>query len=119
MRNFKKIKAWQHADNLVVKIYSTTQLFPKEELYGLVSQLRRAASSIPANIAEGANRQHKKEYLHFLYVANGSLGETMYFTHLAHRLGYLTDNNYDDITKTQEEVSKTIYGLIKAVKSEA
>jgi four helix bundle protein len=68
-RDFKNIKAWQYADDLCVLIYARTQQFPKEELYGVTSQLRRAAISVPANIAEGASREHNCEYLHFLYIA--------------------------------------------------
>ena len=64
-RDFKNIKAWQYADDLAVLVYSKTRSFPKEELYGITSQLRRAAVSVPTNIAEGASREHKKEYLHF------------------------------------------------------
>ncbi len=82
-RDFKNIKAWQYADDLAVLAYSKTRSFPKEELYGITSQLRRAVVSVPANIAEGANREHKKEYLHFLYIARGSMAETEYLLHLS------------------------------------
>ncbi len=88
MRNFKNIKAFQLSDNLVVEVYKVTKYFPKEELYGLTSQLRRASLSVPTNIAEGASRQHKRDYLNFLYIARGSLAETEYLLHLANRLGY-------------------------------
>jgi len=71
MRDFKNIKAWQYADDFAAIVYSKTKSFPKEELYGLTSQLRRAAISVPSNIAEGASREHKREYLHFLYVSRG------------------------------------------------
>jgi len=73
MRNFKNIKAWKHANDLAVVVYSKTKVFPKEEMYGLSSQLRRAAVLVPANIAEGAGRGTLREYLHFLYIARGSL----------------------------------------------
>lgn len=82
-RDFKKIKAWQYADDLAVLVYSKTKSFPREELYGITSQLRRAAVSVPTNIAEGASREHKKEYVHFLYIARGSIAETEYLLHLA------------------------------------
>ncbi|MBN1688104.1 MAG: four helix bundle protein [Candidatus Omnitrophica bacterium] len=75
MRDYKKIKAYQNAEKLALEIYSVTKRFPKEELYGLVSQLRRAAVSVTANIAEGASRQHKKDYLNFLFMARGSVSE--------------------------------------------
>jgi len=93
-RDFKNIKAWQHADDLAVMVYQKTKDFPREELYGLTSQLRRAAVSTPTNIAEGAGREHKREYLHFLYISRGSLGETRYLLHLSNRLGYQKKSDY-------------------------
>lgn len=75
MRDYKNIKAYQLADDLVVEIYKATRNFPKQEQYGLTSQLRRAALSVPTNIAEGASRKHKPDYLHFLYIARASIAE--------------------------------------------
>ena len=72
-RDFKRIKVWQLADELVLNVYQATKTFPKEELYGIVSQLRRTAVSIPTNVAEGSPRKSNKEYLQFLYIAKGSL----------------------------------------------
>jgi len=83
---------WKLADDLTVLIYERTRRFPKEELYGLTSQVRRAASSVPANIAEGSARESQRDYLHFLYIARGSLTEAQYFLHLSHRLGYLKES---------------------------
>src|SRR5215467_760765 len=88
MRDYTKIEAWQLADDLAVKVYGHTKGFPREETFGLTRQIRDAASSVPANIAEGSARESHKEYLHFLYIARGSLAETQYFVHLAKRLGY-------------------------------
>jgi len=119
MRDFKNIKAWKHADDLAVAVYSKTKIFPKEEMYGLTSQLRRAAVSVPANIAEGAGRGTLKEYLHFLYIARGSLSETGYLIHLSCKLGYFAKKDYEELTSLVTEVSKTLYGLISAVKKEA
>src|SRR5436309_3755017 len=90
MRDYTKIEAWRLADDLTVAVYERTRLFPREEIYGLTSQLRRAAYSVPANIVEGASRESKRDYLHFLYIARGSLSETQYFLHFAQRLGYLS-----------------------------
>src|SRR5436305_10633231 len=73
MRDYTKIEAWKLADDLTVAIYERTRLFPREEIYGLTSQLRRAAYSVPANIVEGASRESKRDYLHFLYIARGFL----------------------------------------------
>lgn len=118
MRDYRKIKAWQLADDLVVNVYKTTRSFPKDEVYGLTSQIRRAAYSVPANIAEGASRSTAKDYLHFLYIARGSCSETQYFLHLARRLDYLDSQTYDAVIVTANENAQTLYGLIKAVESE-
>jgi len=118
-RDFTKIKAWEHADDLCVAIYRLTRQFPKEELCGLTSQLRRAAVSVAANIAEGAGRQTKKDYLHFLYIANGSLAEVRYHLHLSKRLDILSSDQYRQISESQAEAASTLRGLIKAVQKEA
>jgi four helix bundle protein len=117
-RDFKNIKAWQFADDLAVEIYSVTKSFPKEELYGLTSQLRRAGVSVPTNIAEGASREYKKEYFHFLTVARGSISEVEYLLHLSSRLGYLDNSNYKRLEGLRVEAGRTLYGLIEAVKKE-
>ena len=117
-RNFKNIKAWQYADDLAVLVYCKTKSFPREELYGITSQLRRAAVSAPTNIAEGASREHKREYVHFLSVARGSIAETEYLLHLAKRLEYLQDNEYKKLEDLRKETAKTLHGLINSVKKE-
>src|SRR6266704_1410049 len=91
MRDYTKIEAWKLADDLTVAMYECSRSFPREEIYGRTNQLRRASYSVPANIVEGSSRESKKDYLYFLYIARGSLSETQYFIHLAHRLGYLSD----------------------------
>ena len=118
-RDFKNIKAWQYADDLAVLVYSKTRSFPKEELYGITSQLRRAVVSVPTNIAEGASREHKKEYLHFLYVARGSMAEAEYLLHLSRRVGYLKDDEYIQVEDPRKEAAKTLQGLINSVRKEA
>ncbi len=90
MRNYTKIEAWKLTDDLTVQIYEITRAFPREEMYGISSQLRRASYSVPANIAEGASRESVRDFLHFLQIARGSLSETDYFVHLAERLHYVT-----------------------------
>ncbi len=117
-RDFKNIKAWPHADDLAVLVYSVTRSFPREELYGMTSQLRRAAVSAPANIAEGASREHEKEYLHFLNVARGSIAEVEYLLHLSERIGYLKDNEYERAELVRKETAKTLHGLINSVKQD-
>jgi four helix bundle protein len=118
MRDYTKIKAWQLADDLTVAVYRVSKTFPREEIYALASQLRRAAYSVPANIVEGASRKTKKDYLHFLYIARGSLNEARYFLHLAKRLGYLTDEDESTLAAQAEETSRTLTGLIRAVEKE-
>ena len=118
MRDYRKIKAWQHSDKLVIEIYRVTQNFPQEEKFGLTSQLRRAAYSVPANIAEGANRESQKDYLRFLYISRASLSETDYFLHLAKELGYLNLEEHTRLNKMLLEARKTLYGLIKYVAKE-
>ncbi len=119
MRDYRKIKVWQLGDDLTVEVYRVSADFPREETYGLTSQLRRAAYSVPANICEGASRSGSKEFLQFLYIARGSSNETQYFIHLAHRLGYLHDDQFGKIEQQAQEVGKTLTGLIKAVEREA
>jgi four helix bundle protein len=119
MRNYTKILAWQKADDLTVAVYEATKAFPKEEAYALTSQLRRAAYSVPANITEGSARESQKDYLHFLYIARGSLNETRYFLHLSKRLGYLSNADHDRLAAQAEEAMRTLSGLIKSVESEA
>ncbi len=118
MRDYKNIKAYQLADSLVLDIYKATKDFPKDELYGLISQLRRAAVSVPANIVEGASRQHKRDYLNFLYTSRGSLAETGYLLELSRKLEYLTKEKFKNIEEIRIELSKTLYGLIMAVSKE-
>ena len=118
MRDYANIKAFQLADDLVLYIYELTKKFPREEVYGLTSQLRRAGVSVPTNIAEGANRQHKREYLHFLYIAKGSLAEVGYLLHLSKRLGYVEEKAFLELHALKEETAKTLYGLIHSVEKE-
>jgi four helix bundle protein len=118
MRDYTKIEAWKLADDLAVAIYGSTRNFPREELYGLTSQLRRAASSVPANIVEGSSRGSKRDYLHFLHIARGSLAEAQYFVHLASRLGYLTADEAEALNTQTKTAFACLHGLIKAVEKE-
>ena len=119
MRDYTKIDAWRLADDLTVAIYERTRQFPKEELYALTSQLRRAAYPVPAKIAEGASRETKRDYLHFLYIARGSLAETRYFVHLAQRLGYLPESEAAMVEQQSRECFGCLHGLIRAIEKEA
>jgi four helix bundle protein len=82
-RGFRQLTVWQNAYELTLAVYRLTKIFPKGEMYGLLSQIQRAVASIPANIAEGYERNHRKEYLQFLYIAKGSLGEVETYLLLA------------------------------------
>jgi four helix bundle protein len=119
MRDYTKIQAWKLADDLTVSIYEQTRAFPREETYGLTSQLRRASYSVPANIAEGSSRESKRDYLHFLYIARGSLSETQYFLHLSNRLGYLTTTGAEPLMAQARQTFACLHGLIKAVEKES
>ena len=118
MRDYKKIKAYQLADELCVAVYKHTQKFPQNELYGLTSQLRRASVSVATNIVEGASRQTFKDYLHFLYMSRGSLAESQYLISLAQRLEYLNSNNSHELVEKANTAAKTLFGLINSVKTE-
>jgi four helix bundle protein len=119
MRDYTKIEAWRLADDLTVAVYERTRSFSREEIYGLTSQLRRASYSVPANIVEGASRESKKDYLHFLYIARGSLSEAQYFIHLARRLGYLSAEEADVLQRQTKVTFGWLHGLIWAVEKEA
>ncbi len=118
MRNYRKIKAWMEADDLTVLIYQHSRSFPREEIYGLTSQLRRAAYSVPSNIAEGSARGTNRDYLHFLHIARASLAETQYFVHLSKRLGYLSDEDAQTLDSQIKSAFVRLHGLIKAVEKE-
>src|SRR6266404_2201891 len=111
MRDYTKIEAWKLSDDLTVAIYERTRAFPREEIYGLTSQLRRAAYSVPANIAEGSSRESKRDYLHFLYIARGSLSEAQYFLHLALRLRYLPSEQADILRDQSRQAFACLHGL--------
>jgi len=119
MRDFRKIDAWRLADDFAVAVYEGTQSFPRCEAYGLTSQLRRAATSVPANIVEGSARLGHREFLHFLGIARGSLAESQYFIHLATRLKYLDEATSVRLAQQGRQLFACLHGLIGAVESEA
>ena len=118
MRDYTKIVAWQKSDDLTVAIYAATKSFPKDEMYALTSQIRRASYSVPSNIAEGAARDSQKDYLHFLYIARGSLTEVRYFIHLSGRLGYLSQAQVGSLKEQADECLRILAGLIRSVEKE-
>lgn len=112
MRDPKRLKVFQLADELAVAVYEATKGFPKDEWFGLRSQIRRAAVSIPSNIVEGCARSSEKEYLHFLDIAYGSALEVEYQLSLAHRLGYLDAEIHTSLNKAAAQTAKALNGLI-------
>lgn len=118
MRDYRKIEAWKLADDLTVAVYERTRHFPKEEAYGLTSQLRRAAYSVPSNIAEGSARGTDKDYLHFLHIARGSLTEVQYFIHLSERLSYLAAEETLMLERIAKDTFVRLHGLIQAVEKD-
>ena len=99
----------------MLEIYKISKIFPKEKIYGLVSQIRRAAVSVPANIAEGYEKNHRKEYLQFLDIAKGSLGEVETLLHFANDLRYLSGDNFLLIEQKRKETARLLKGLIRAL----
>jgi four helix bundle protein len=114
-RDYTKIKAWQIADELALLVYKTTKGFPKSEIWGLTSQMRRAAVSVPANIVEGSARRNRNEYLQFLYIAISSLAELNYYIKLAKELEYLDGKRYEELWPKAQEGLKTLQGLISYI----
>jgi len=115
MDNYKKLIVWEKADNLAFLIYKATLLFPKEEVFGLTSQLRRAALSVPTNIVEGHSRGRKAEFAHFLDIAIASLAETHYLINFSKRLGYIPQGG-DDLERLAQEVGKIIWSFRKSLR---
>ena len=108
-KGYHRLVVWQRAHELAILIYRKTRLFPKSELYGLTSQLRRAALSVPANIVEGYSRKSKKEFLRFLGIARGSLSECEYFLEFARELKFFTKENYEALGKLRGEVGYLLH----------
>ena len=115
--NFEKLMVWQRAHALVIKIYQITRSFPKEEKYGITDQLRRSASSIPTNIAEGNEKKSRKEFIQFLFIAKGSLAETKYHLILAKDLNYIPQIKFDELLKEINEIGRLLNGLINSLSS--
>ena len=115
IKSYKDLNIWKRSIGLVEDIYKITQNFPKEEIYGLTSQLRRAAVSIPSNIAEGFTRLHNKEYRQFLYISLGSCAELNTQIIISSRLSYISSEKANGTLNEIEEISKMIVGLIKKI----
>jgi four helix bundle protein len=117
MRDHRKLRAFELADDLVLSIYATTRKFPKQEQFGLTAQLRRAAVSIASNIVEGCARQSQADYLRFLDMAFGSAREIEYQLTVAHRLGHLPDEAAQKLAQQANETAKVLAGLLRSLRS--
>ena len=118
VKSFKDLIVWVKSHEFTLEIYKVTKKFPADEKYGIVSQMRRAAYSIPANIIEGHSRKHKNEFLQFLSIAKGSLEELKYFIILAADLDYISAEEQNKIERLTTEISKILYSFTKRVKGE-
>ena len=117
MKNYKELIVWKRAHEMTLDIYSATRLFPKEELYGLTSQLRRSAGSIGANIAEGSGRRSTNEICRFLQIARGSASEAEYHLLLARDLNLLSEERFRRLSHQADEVQRMLTSLIQSLHS--
>ena len=116
MKTHHDLDAWQLGIKLAEEVYEKTRGFPREEAYGLVSQMRRAAVSVPTNIAEGAGRETTKDYRRFLIIARGSLGELETLIFIASNVGMLSANDREALLNHRKKTARTLQGLIRSLK---
>lgn len=116
MRPHERLEAWSKAIDFVVDVYKATESFPRDERFGLISQIRRAAVSVPANIAEGAARQSDKEFAYFLSNAQGSASEVETELIIAHKLGYLSETAFYALRSSIDRIGRLITGLLQHLK---
>lgn len=117
MSTYKDLLIWQKAMNLVTKIYQTTQLFPKDEQFGLTSQIRRSSISIPSNIAEGFGRQGKNDYLKFLNISLSSLFEIQTQIEIAKNINYLNETDFSILYEDSRELERMLVSFINKIKN--
>lgn len=116
MKNYKNLVVWKKAHETVVEVYKVSKFFPKEEQYGLTSQIRRAAMSVPTNIAEGCGKFTQNDFAKYLQDAQGSIQEVEYLSMLAYDLGYLKKDIYSKLESQAGEVKAMLISLIKKVR---
>jgi four helix bundle protein len=114
-REHKKLRVFHMSDELAITTYKVTKKFPREELFGLTSQIRRAAISVPANIVEGCARRSAKDFIHFLYISLGSLSELGYYLEFALKLGYLSENDSKILNQGYLNTAKSLNALISSI----
>ena len=117
MTDFKRLKVWRKAHEMTPDTYRVTAVFPREEMYGLTSQLRRAAASIGANIAEGCGRRSDGEMCRFLQIARGSACEAEYHFLLARDLHFLAEKDFEILTRKSDELQRKLTGLMHSIRS--
>ena len=115
MRDFRKYHVWEQSHKLTLEIYSMTKIFPSEEKFGLISQIRRASSSIPTNIAEGCGKISDKDFARYLGISFGSASELEYLTLLSKDLNYISDEKYQVIQAEVVSIKKQLYHLINKI----
>jgi len=116
MSHFRKILVWQKSILLVTKVYKVTRTFPKEETFGLTSQIRRSSVSIPSNIAEGSGRESNKDFLRFLYISLGSLFEMQTQLEIAKNIIYINEEEFNLLYEDSREIERMLASLIKKLK---
>ena len=117
MRDFKELKVWQKAHKLTLDIYKVTTNFPREEMYGLISQMRRSSSSIPTNIAEGCGRKSDADFARFLIIAMGSASELQYQILLVSDLKFISQEDYERLETEVTEIKKMLTSFINKLKA--
>ena len=118
MKDCRQLKVWEKAHQVALAIYKATKEFPKEELYGLTSQIHRASMSIPTNISEGCGRNTDAEFARFLQIAMGSASETEYQLLLSHDLGFLSKEQYDKLNSDVTDVKRMLASLLKTLRAD-
>jgi four helix bundle protein len=118
MRNYRDLQVWGKAHNLTLELYRVSRQFPREEVYGITSQLRRAAASIGANLAEGCGRRTSSELARFVRIAMGSASELDYHLLLSRDLGFMTDNDFTGTSATLNEVRKMLTSFLQSVEGQ-
>lgn len=116
MSNFRDLLVWQKSMIFVTKIYNTTKKFPKEEQFGITSQIRRSAISIPSNISEGLGRNSNKDYLRFLNIAIGSLFELQTQLEISKNIEYLTEEEFNTLYENSREIERMLISFVNKIK---
>ena len=117
MQDFRNLEVWKKSHALTLSVYESTSQFPREEIYGLTSQIRRACASIPINIAEGSGRESAADFARFLQIAVGSASETEYLILLAHDLKYITAAQHTELMVATVRIRKMLITLLKRIRT--